>query len=354
MLKTFDRVFSRLPLLDRLRTILKSYSSFFGLFLASLFVAIWLNACGIQHNPQLKTLRVGMNPWPGYDVALYAKEAGLFENRGLDVEFVVFDVAQDSVRAMLQGNLDMTFASLWELMQADSGNDTPEYVMVTNISSGADGIVTQPGIESMKDLQGKRVAAKLGTVSHQILLEALQWQNLQPQDVQIEDIPNELAAELLRDGELDGAVLWEPSLSQTTRQIKGNIVFTTQDVDSMVIDGLVSRSSFVEAHSAELTQFILAWFDLMHLVETQPAVVFEGVGHQLGQSGESFARDYAGLRKGDLALNQRMFAPQGRLQEAQQQMMLWLRKDLRHSRAIREDLVINPEPITAAIEGWKP
>ncbi len=66
----------------------------------------------------------------------------------------------------------MTFASLWELMQADPGNDSPAYVMVTNISAGSDGIVAQPGIQSISDLQGKKIGAKLGTVSHLILLEA--------------------------------------------------------------------------------------------------------------------------------------------------------------------------------------
>ncbi|MGP1382310.1 MAG: hypothetical protein ACTS2F_02060 [Thainema sp.] len=54
----------------------------------------------------VKPLWVGLNSWPGFDVALYGSDAGIFEQRGLEVEFVRFDVAQDTVRALLRGSLD--------------------------------------------------------------------------------------------------------------------------------------------------------------------------------------------------------------------------------------------------------
>ena len=171
--------------------------------------------------------------------------------------------------------------------------------------------------------------------------------------MQIEDISNEAAVERMTKSNLDGAVIWEPLLSDTARNIKGNIVYTTKDVDSLVIDGLASSSSVVANKKAELTQFILAWFDLMQAVETKPSEVFEVVAKQLGQSPESFASDYAGLKKGDIAMNQRMFEPQGRLTQATQQIIQWLREDQRHGRIIREDFEINAEPVNSAIEKWK-
>jgi NitT/TauT family transport system substrate-binding protein len=58
--------------------------------------------------------------------------------------------------------------------------------MVTNISHGADGIVAQPAIKSVANLRGKRVGAKLGTVNHLILLEALKLHQIKPEEVKIE------------------------------------------------------------------------------------------------------------------------------------------------------------------------
>jgi NitT/TauT family transport system substrate-binding protein len=144
--------------------------------------------------------------------------------------------------------------------------------MVTNISHGADGIVAQPAIKSVANLRGKRVGAKLGTVNHQILLEALKLHQIKPEEVKIEDISNETAVDLMQQGLLDAAVNWQPLLGETAQAIKGNIIFTTQEVDSLVIDTLVSRSTIIRQKKAELKQFIMAWFDIMSAVETKPKV----------------------------------------------------------------------------------
>lgn len=322
------------------------------LFSIALMCILVVNGCTTNQAEQLKPLRVGLNSWPGFDVALYAQEAGLFEQRGLDVEFVRFDVAQDTVRAILRGSLDVAFANLWEVMQADPAEETPAYLMVTNISYGSDGIVSQSALPSVEDLRGKKIGAKLGTVSHLILLEALNLHQVSPQDVEIVDVSNETAENMMRDGTLDAAVLWQPSLGEIAEAINGNIVFTTKDVDSYVIDGLVSRSSYISSHQEELTQFMLAWFDLMQAVETKPDEVFESVGRQLGQSPEAFASDFSGLLKGDIAMNEEMFKPQGRLETTKEDIVRLLQEDQRHGRAIRQDVEINSGPVDAAIAAW--
>jgi NitT/TauT family transport system substrate-binding protein len=334
----------------------KSWASSFVPFILAMVLALVVNACTTGQNQDIKTLKVGITTWPGFDIALYAKSSGLFKKRGLDVEFVRFENQQDSARAVLRGALDAAFSSFWDVMQSDPGDDKPVVVMVTNISHGADGIVTQPTIGSIEDLRGKRVGAKLGTVNHLILLEALKLHNIKPEQVQIEDVSNEMATQMMQEGRLDGAVVWEPLLSDTAKKIKGSIPFTTKEVDSLVIDTLVSRSKVVsdKDKKAALTQFISAWFDVMHAVDTKSAEVFEQVGKQLGQSGSAFGSDYAGLTKGDIAMNQRMFQPQGRLREAAGLLPQLLRDDPRPGRIPRTDVEINAEPVTAAIGAWKP
>lgn len=319
----------------------------------ALALTIGLHACTAGPSPQRSALKIGITTWPGFDIVLYAQAANLFKQRGLDVELARFENQQDSSRAMLRGSLDATFVSLWDVVQSDPGNDKPEVLLVTNISRGADGIVARSGIRSVEELRGKRVGAKLGTVNHLILLEALKHHNIRPQEVRIEDISNEAAVELLQKGQLDAAVIWQPLLGQTAKAIQGKIVFTTQEVDSLVIDTLVSRSSTIRDKKSELTNFMLAWFDVMHAVETQPAAVYEQVGQQLGQTGAGFGNDYAGLKKGDIAMQQRMFQSQSRLQTAIDQMAKLLQADPRSGRTIRQDVAINSELVTSAIKDWK-
>ena len=323
------------------------------LFIVTLIFPLIIHGCVVQQNNTLKTFRVGINNWPGFDIVLYAQETGLFKNRGLEVELVRFQNGLDAARAMLRGSIDAAFGTIWEAKQLDPGNDKPIFVLVTNVSSGSDGIVTQPNFKSVKDLKGKKIGAKLGTVNHLILLEALKLHNLKPTDVKIENISNQAGAEKMQKGLLAGAVIWEPLLSNTAQDIQGNIVFTTKDLDSLVIDGLVTRSETLRNKKEELTRFMVSWFDLMESVEKNPNEVFEIVSQQLDQTPESFARDYAGLQKGDITLNQQMFEPEGRLMQALKKINKLLKEDPRHGRIVREDVEINRETVMSAIERWQ-
>jgi NitT/TauT family transport system substrate-binding protein len=321
------------------------------LFALAIALTIFMNGCSLNQTPALTPLRIGITTWPGFDIILYAKAEGLFEQRGLDVELVRFDNQQDSSRAVMRGRLDGAFVALWDIMQVDPGQDKPVFVMATNISHGSDGILAQPGIQSIAELQGKQIAAKLGTVNHLILLEALKFHGIDPKNINIEDISNDLAAQMMRNGEVDAAVLWQPLLGNVANDIDGVIVHTTAELDSLVIDGLIARGELVQTETTKFKQFILAWFDLMHAVETEPDRVFEIVAQQLNQSTESFAKDYAGLLKGDIAM-QKQFFEDGKLTEIAQDIAQLLRDDPRHGRIIRNDVEFNPTPVMSAIEEW--
>ncbi|MCC3498561.1 MAG: ABC transporter substrate-binding protein [Microcoleus sp. PH2017_29_MFU_D_A] len=326
----------------------------FSLFAIALCLTFLTNACGSGFNRSLKPLRVGITSWVGFDIALYAQASGIFKQRGLKVELIRFENQQDSSRAAMRGSSDAAFTSFWDVMQVDSGDSKPLVLMTTNISAGADGIVAQQRIKSVANLQGKKVGAKLGTVNHLILLEALKVNQIKPSNVQILDYSNEVSAQKIKEGEIDAAILWEPMLGDTAKSINGNIIYTTKQVDSLVIDTLMSSDKIVKAKKAELKQFMLAWFDVMHAVKTQPKKVFKAVGKQLGQSGESFANDYAGLKKGDMTLNRRMFAPEGRLKSAKAEIVELLKSDPRHNRVIRQDVEIDSTLVNEAIAEWKP
>jgi NitT/TauT family transport system substrate-binding protein len=325
--------------------------TFFSLFAIALTLTFSLNACSLRES--LKPLRVGITSWVGFDVVLYAQASEIFKQRGLKVELVRFENNQDASRAVMNNRLDATLTSFWDVMQVDYGNALPVILMTTNISAGSDGIVAKSEIKSVEDLRGKRVGAKLGTVNHLILLEALKAHKITPVNVHIFDYSNEVAAQKITSEDIDAAILWEPMLEETAKSIKGNVIYTTKQVDSLVIDILMSNDRTVKTKQAELTQFILAWFDVMHAVETKPNQVFKIVAKKLGQSTESFARDYAGLKKGDIALNQRMFQTNGRLSSAKTQIIQLLEEDPRHGRVIRQDVKIDGTLVSKAIEAWK-
>ena len=318
------------------------------LFVLVLSLTIFLKGCGLGQSEQLATLKIGINNWPGYAIARYAQKQGLFEEHGLEVKLIQFNNQQDNIRATLRGSLDASFVPLWEVMQVGPGNDKPAFILVADVSAGSDGIVAQPNIKSVKDLKGKKVGAKLGTVSHLILLEALNSKGIKADEIKIENVINDNSIRKIKSKELDASVLWEPSLSKTAKEIEGNIIFTTKDVNSLVIDGLASRVSFVDSHQQELSQFIMAWFDAINALENDSNQVFEVIAQELDQSKESFAKDYSGLKPGDRAMNKKMFG--GYLRKSKQKIVQLLEDDPRHNRIIREDIVFDARPLNNALK----
>jgi NitT/TauT family transport system substrate-binding protein len=335
------------------RAFLKRFKvAFLAWFILAFGLSLLINGCSVTASKPTH-LRVGMNSWPGYALGLYSQAEGLFEKRGLEVEFVQFINQQDNIEATMRGALDASFVPLWEVMQVPAGTEQPAVVMVADISAGADGIVARPGINSVADLKGKKVGVKLGTVTHLILLEALKSQQINSSDVQLVDVSNEIGIQRLKDGKLDAAVVWEPTLSETAKAIKGKVIFTTADVDSLVIDSLATRASYAQENQKALTQFVLGWLDAVHAVDTNPDQVFAVIGEQLGKSGQAFGASYTGLEKGDLIMNQRMFEG-GRLSEAVQQIQQLVESDPQQSQVLNTDVIIEAAPVTAAVKDWKP
>lgn len=299
-------------------------------------------AIGCPHQSPLIPLRIGLNYWPGYTIALYGQTSGIFAQRGLKVEFFDFNSQQDNIRANLRGSLDLSFVPLWELLQADPTEQSPVVLTVVDISAGSDGIVAQKNLRSMGDLVGKKIGCKLGTVSHLILLEALQHHRISPQAVEIVDVLNETAVALLQAHQLDAAVLWQPMLETTREAIGGNIVFTTQEVDSLVVDTLATYHDFLTHHRDRLEKFLLAWLDILAAVKNHPQKVFADIAPRLQAQPADLLRDFQGLRVGDMTLNTQMLE-EGKLNQKISTMTRLLHSDPRHKRMLRQDVLIARE-----------
>lgn len=321
------------------------------LFLMTLIVAIavlMVNSC-VAPSPALPPLVIGYGTWPGYQVLLYAQAKGLFEKQGLTVELQRFDNLPDNLRATMRGYLDASFTTLAEVMLADFSKAVPEIILVTNISAGSDGIVARPGISSVADLVGKKVSASSGTVEYLALMEALAANNVDAKTLDIVDMAYQHAIDRLKKGKIDAATLWEPDLSKVATEIGGKVIYTTADVDSMVVDVVATRAEVVQEKRASLIVFLKVWLEIMDAIEVDPNSVFATVAQQLQVSPAEFAADYQGLKKGDRAMNRRLLID-GRLNRLAQETYRLLAGDPQHGRIVHATTQINDELITQAMQ----
>ncbi|MEM7261333.1 MAG: ABC transporter substrate-binding protein [Planctomycetota bacterium] len=317
-------------------------------FLASVTITLGGTSCE-QSVADRRPLRIATSPWPGFDIAHYGEAEKLFASRGVAVEFIRLEHQSDAVRAISRGRADAAFASISDIVSMPAESDPVAILLVTNVSAGSDGIVVRAGIDSLDQLRGQRVAAKIGSVNQLILYEALDWKGVPTGAVDIVDVTNEVGYRKFLDGEVDAAVLWEPQLSEAAGRSGGRVLFRTSDIESSVIDALIAPQESVAAHRAAFAQFTAGWLDVMHAVETRPEVVYRTVASRLGQSAGSFARDYAGLRRGDRDLNRRL------IQERELNLRLpKIRSLLDRTPESSPTILIEAESMGRVIQNWTP
>ena len=114
-----------------------------------------------------------------------AKERGLFNKYGLDVQFILMPRSAVTIASLVAGEIDMAIVGPGNLLNAASGG--AEIVGVANLVQKLDyRLVARPEIKKPEELRGKRLAISgTGAVSHIVALLALQMMGIDPNQAKI-------------------------------------------------------------------------------------------------------------------------------------------------------------------------
>ncbi len=212
-------------------------------------------------------LKIGYSDWPGWTAWEIAKEKGFFKKHGVDVKLVWFPIYTDSLTALHTGKLDAN-------CQTWSGTIPPlaegfklKVVLANDHSAGNDGFVAKKEFKTIKSLKGKTVATELGTVDHFLLLQALAKNGMTEKDIVFKNMTVPDAAAAFRQGKLDAAVLWQPSLNDVMKEGKANLLFTSKDVPGLIPDPLVFQTKVATKRAADIQKVVAACFDVIEFID---------------------------------------------------------------------------------------
>lgn len=218
------------------------------------------------------TINLSLDEWIGWEPILYAnqgfetKDGSIFDELGIDVKIHIINDADASSNALIKGDLSaagytLNRTSFLSGKFADAGLDVVMPVF-TNYSDGGDGIIAMSNITSIEDL----VSAKIGVPKFSEAQSMVVWfiNNSDLTDEQKSTIINNLV--LLDDaeqtgqaffaGSLDVAATWQPYLSYAEDSTDSHILFDTTFSNKLILDGIVFRSDFAEAHPDVVSKFI--------------------------------------------------------------------------------------------------
>lgn len=145
----------------------------------------------------------------------------------------------------------------------------------TNYSAGGDGIIAKSGINTVNDLLGKKIGVPRFSEAQTLVAWFVNKSDLSDADKQsiidnmiLFDDASE-TGEAFFAGQLDVAATWQPYLSYATENSGAHIMFSTTASKSLIMDGIVFRSDFAQAHPDVVTAFIDGIFQANAMYTTE-------------------------------------------------------------------------------------
>lgn len=205
-------------------------------------------------------LKIGYSDWPGWVAWEVAIEKGWFKEAGVDVQFEWFDYVA-SMEAFAAGQLDAVAMTNGDALVTGATGGKNVMILINDYSNGNDMIVAAPGIDSIKDLKGKKIGVEIGFVSHLLLLNALEKAGMSEADVELVNVPTNETPQVLASGDVSAIVAWQPSSGQALKQVAGSkAIYTSANEPGLIYDVLAVSPQSLAANKAEWAKVLKVWY----------------------------------------------------------------------------------------------
>jgi NitT/TauT family transport system substrate-binding protein len=233
-----------------------------------------------------RIIRIGTNRALGTVTPYVAKDRGLFQQQGLQVQIVDFNDVTTLMEALSSGQLDVALvgiapSAIWQqkgvglkVVAAANGGG---HVLLTR---------TDTGISTLRQLKGKKVATpKPGTVTDTLFrAELVENQTKLDPDKDIQIVPNMSAADmptaLFVSREVDAAITWEPFASQAeARYHNARVLYDTsaqwrsahpQSGQLYPVNVVIARQGFIDTRPGDLRRLLAAYVQAILFINAQP------------------------------------------------------------------------------------
>src|SRR5882757_7421265 len=191
------------------------------------------------------SIKIAYSDWPGYTVMEIAKQKGWFKDAGLDVELDWFEYLP-SIDAFSAGKVDGVVVVATDALVTGANGSKSKIIALLDYSEGSDMIVGAPGVESIKDLKGKKVGIEVTLVEHMLLLQALKDNGMTQSDVELINTSTDKTPQTLASGSVSAIGAWYPISGQALKQVPGSKpLFTSAEAKGLIYDVIaVSPTSF--------------------------------------------------------------------------------------------------------------
>lgn len=202
---------------------------------------------------------VAYSDWPGWVAWQVAIDKGWLKEAGVNAKFEWFDYSA-SMDAFAAGKVDAVLMTNGDALVTGAAGGKSVMLMPTDYSNGNDMIIAKPGIKSLKDLAGKKVAVESGLVEHLLLLNSLKKAGMKESDVVLVNAKTNEMPQVLASADVSAVGAWQPIAGQAMKGVPGSRpVVTSADEPGLIYDVLAVSPASAKQHRAEWLKMMKVW-----------------------------------------------------------------------------------------------
>ena len=240
------------------------------------------------------TLRLGYFPNITHAPAVVGVEKGIFaEKLGTNVKLdpKTFNAGPAAIEAVFSGALDATYIGPNPTVNAFSKSKGEAVRVISGAASGGVALVVKPGITSVEQLRGKKIATpQLGNTQDVALRFWLKEKGLETTkegggDVKLVPQENAQTVETFGSGAIDGAWVPEPFVSRLVNA-GGKVLVDERDLwpdKKFVITNLLVSTKFLKAHPDVVQKLVDGQVAANEFVNTKPEEAQQAISDAIGK-----------------------------------------------------------------------
>lgn len=204
----------------------------------------------------IHTIAVDGQIWAGEHIGAWKKE-------GLDMEFIKFDSGLSIFQAMVGGSLDMLAVGAFAANFPANGQGKVFLINSIEYATAQLWVRTDQGVNSFRDLKGKKIPTAIGSTADVFLRTALKANGIDPaKDVEIvnQRMPDAVAGFIA--GAVPAVALWVPFNLAVTKSVptaKMLVDASAYYPHSAIIGGWVASNDFYAKNPDVLKRVARAW-----------------------------------------------------------------------------------------------
>jgi len=231
---------------------------------AAVVLPLLLAACDKSPSPPLV---FGANLWPGYEPVYLARELGYFS--AINLRLAEYNSAAEVQQAFRKHELQLAAVTIEDAIQLSRDIPDLKIVLLLGSSHGADAILSRPGIDGMRQLQGLRVGVDNSLRGAYFLSLALKNAGMQPGQVEIVPLPVNGQELAMRAQKVDAVVVSGPA-RENLQENGLHELFSSTRLSGKMFDVLIARDEDMGRFHNEMMEWVQTWNRSLDFIHTQP------------------------------------------------------------------------------------